>query len=173
MRAQATHSNAYAIPASVLRELPMASSEGDLDQGRAMSEVQLPAAVREHILTELTGPNAEEDELAEASSETVLSLFQIGPGLAPVLRVKAHGGLACGATGNCTILFLDTATGAVMLAGNGWKVVVLRPLHAGAHDLAILQNTSACAGLRYEYRFDGRRYRMIAETETKSAGCPQ
>jgi hypothetical protein len=166
-------SSGNAIPAKALRDLPLSSGGAAYqDQGRHMSDVPLPAAMRQYILDELVGVNVDPNDLPDVESETVLSRFEIGPKRTPVLRVQGHGPQACGATGNCSILFLDTITGAVILAGNGWKIVTLRPVRFGGHDLAILHNMSACSGLRDEYRFDGRRYRLITESETKTPDCP-
>lgn len=162
----------YAIPAKVLRELPLSSSSNNPAQGETLSDAHLPPAVQRHILKELIGTtDVSGDDFWDVGSETFLSRFRIGPDVAPVLRVDGGGHLACGATGNCPILFLDTETGAVKLDGNGWKVIVLRPIHNGAHDLAILHNMSACGGEKDEYRYDGKRYRRFAVAEYGHLTC--
>lgn len=103
---------------------------------------------------------------APDSWEEELSAVRVDLGRSPGIVLRGTK-LLCGGTGNCQLFVMRKTNGAwVSLFGHEQAPLAesfeLGPgVTQGIEDLTVTTNTSAAAGERVTYKFDGRSYRRV------------
>jgi hypothetical protein len=95
-------------------------------------------------------------------------MIKLGPDGKEGIRIWAKNyedTQVCGATGNCDIWVFDPKTGDLLLSANGFDFLVQTSVHYGLFDIVIRANMGGGSAVRDEYRFDGRKYQHVRQTD--------
>jgi hypothetical protein len=134
-----------------------------------LGTARLPATVKARIYRELSNEFNPSGGVARPVVEAFdLKMIELGPDGHYGIRVWGSNRVTatvCGATGNCPIWVFDRQTGDLLLSADGWDFHVEVTIHHGRYDLLTRANMSAGTGVRDLYRFDGRTYQHIAQTD--------